>query len=134
MLTELGQQSWEPLADLNAEREFYWAQAARAASWLDGQPQKVRLSMRVLTVRCEHGGCVCSQKYSAFRLRMEASGTSRHQELAAMFGYLKYRAYLKCVVRIVDKHGLPALKAVDAIARPSKPAPNTARRGSSEAA
>ena len=63
MLFELGQQSSEPLADLNAEREFYWAQAARAASWLDGRPQKVRLSMRVLTVRCEHGGCVLAEVF-----------------------------------------------------------------------
>ena len=46
-----------------------------------------------------------------------------------MFACRKYRAYVKCVVRIVDKHGLPPLKAVDAIAHPCKAAPNTARRG-----
>jgi hypothetical protein len=50
VLSELGQQSPEPLADLDAERKLYWAQAGRAASWLDEQPRKTHLSMRVLTV------------------------------------------------------------------------------------
>lgn len=61
MVFELGQQSLEPLADLDAERAFYWAQAARAARWLDEQPEKVRRSMRVLSVRCESGGCLLAE-------------------------------------------------------------------------
>jgi len=63
VLSELGQQSWELLADRKAEREFYWAQAARAANWLDEGSQKVRRSMRVLTVRCEHGGCLLAEVF-----------------------------------------------------------------------
>ena len=47
--------------------------------------------------------------------------------ITAAFGYLKYRAYLNCVMRIVDKHGVPALKIVDAIACPSNAAPKKAR-------
>jgi hypothetical protein len=43
-----------------------------------------------------------------------------------MFGYLKYRAYVKCVLRVVDRHGLTALKALDAIACPSNVSLNTA--------
>lgn len=53
--------------------------------------------------------------------------------ITALFGFLKYRAYLKCVGRIIDDHGLPALKVVDAIACPSKVVLNTARRRSSKA-
>ena len=71
MLSEIGQQSSEPLADLKAEREYYCAQAARAASWLDEQPQKLRLSIRVLTVRCERGGCVLAE---VFRFPLENGG------------------------------------------------------------
>jgi hypothetical protein len=71
VLGELGKQSSQLLADLDAEREFYWAQAARAASWLDSRPQKVRLSVRVLTVRCEQGGCLLAE---VFRLPLDGGG------------------------------------------------------------
>ena len=71
MLSDFGQQSLESLADLKAEREFYWAQAARAASWLDEQSQKIRLSMRVLTVRCEQRGCLLAE---VFRIPLADGG------------------------------------------------------------
>jgi hypothetical protein len=63
VLSDLVQPSLEPLADLDAERDFYWAQAARAARWLDRAPEKVRRSMRVLSVRCEHGGCLLAEVF-----------------------------------------------------------------------
>ncbi len=71
MLSELGQQSPEPLPDLDAERAFYWAQAERAGTWIYAQPSKTRGALRVLTVRCEDGGCLLAE---VFRLPLSGGG------------------------------------------------------------
>jgi hypothetical protein len=71
MLSELGQQSVQTFADLDAERKFYWAQAARAARWIYDQPRTVRSRYRVLCVRCEDGGCLLAE---VFRLPLDDGG------------------------------------------------------------
>ena len=71
MLSQLGQQSDQPLVDLDAEREFYWAGAGRAGRWLFDQSEGVRRSTRVLSVRCEEGGCLLAE---VFRLPLAGGG------------------------------------------------------------
>lgn len=63
LLSKLGEQSSDGFIDLDAEQDFYWAQAARGAAWAYAQPQKIRVAIRVLTVRCEHRGCLLAEVF-----------------------------------------------------------------------